>query len=279
MAVLSLSEILRNDIQRYLGGSDSVLIKTIQDLSSRVSQGMDRVQVPLISGLATSDVASGTKQAADSVTFTSDVLLLDQVKESYMYISFAENENSAIDIKAAFLDAAPRQIANAMEVAIAAQLAVASTNDFDSTSASAGVFAIDDIANAKKLLDEAKVPLSDRYMACNADSMELLASFSEFEDGQKSLSDEALKQGIVSRVKGFNVVQSEDVGSTTAADNVVHFYHREAVAFAMQREVHFVEQREESYGQEFIAIRTKYGVKALNIDVLKLTMALTTATS
>jgi len=279
MAVLSLSEILRNDIQSYLGGSDSILIKTIQDLSSRVGKGMDRVQVPLISGLATSDVASGTKQSADSVTFTADVLLLDQVKESYMYISFEENEESAIDIKAAFLEAAPRQIANAMEVAIAAQLASASTNDFDSASDTAGVFAIDDIANAKKLMDQAKVPTSDRYMACNSDAMELLASFSEFEDGSKGLSPEALRDGVVSRVKGFNVVQSEDVGSNTAGDNEIHFYHREAVAIALQREVHFVEQREESYGQEFIAIRTKYGVKALNADVLKLTMALTTATS
>ena len=279
MAVLSLSQILRNDIQKYLGGSDSVLIKTIQDLSNRVGQGMDRVQVPLISGLATSNVASGTKQAADSVTFTSDVLILDQVKESYMYISFQESQESAVDIKAAFLEAAPRQIANAMEVSIAGQLAGASTNDFDSASATAGVFSIDDIANAKKLMDQAKVPTSDRYMALNADAMELLASFQEFEDGSKGLSPEALRDGVVSRVKGFNVVQSEDVGSTTAADNKIHFYHKEAVAIALQRDVHYVEQREESYGQEFIAIRCKYGVKSLNANVLKLTMSLTTATA
>lgn len=279
MAILSLNEILRNDIQEYLGGSDSVLIKTIQDLSSRVAVGMDRVQVPLISGLATSNVASGTKQSADSVTFTSDVLLLDQTKESYMYISFQESMDSAIDIKAAFLQAAPREIAQAMEIAIAAQLAVASANDFDSASATAGVFAISDIANAKKLMDITKVPASERYLACNADAMELLSSFPEFADGKSTLSNEALRDGVVSRVKGFNVVQSEDVGSTTPANNVIHFYHKSAVAFAMHKEVHFVEQREESYGQEFIAVRTKYGVKALNLDVLKLTMALTIATA
>lgn len=279
MAVLSLSEILRNDIQEYLGGSDSILIKTIQDLSSRVSVGMDRVQVPLISGLAASNVAAGTKQSADSVTFTSDVLLLDQSKESYMYISFTESLNSAVDIKAAFLQAAPKEIAQAMEVAIAAQLAGASTNDFDSSSATAGVFDIDDIANAKKLMDQAKVPYSDRYLACNADAMEILAGFTEFADGKNTLSNEALREGIVSKVKGFNVIQSEEVGSTTAANNEVHFYHRSACAFAMHKEVHFVEQREESYGQEYIAVRSKYGVKSLNGNVLKLTMALTTATS
>ena len=44
-------------------------------------------------------------------------------------------------------------------------------------------------------------------------------SFSEFEDGSKGLSAEALRDGVVSRVKGFNVVQSEDVGSATAANN------------------------------------------------------------
>ena len=279
MAILSLSEILRNDIQAYLGGSDSVLIKTIQDLSSRVGIGMDRVQVPLISGLATSDVASGTKQSADSVTFTSDVLLLDQIKESYMYISFQESQESALDIKAAFLQAAPRQIAQSMEASIATALAVASTNDFEAASATAGAFDIDDIGKAKRLMDEANVPVSQRYMAVNASSMELLAGLAGFEDGRQSLSDEAKKDGVVSRVKGFNVIQSEDVGSTVAADNVVHFYHREAVAVAIQKEVHFVEQREESYGQEFIAVRTKFGAKALNLNVLKLTMSLTTATS
>lgn len=279
MAVLSLSEILRNDIQKYLGGSDSILIRTIQDLSDRVGQGMDKVQVPLISGLATSDVASGSKQPGDSVTFTSDVLQLNQVKESYMYISFQESEESAVDIKASFLEAAPRKLAQDMESTIAEQLATASANDFDSASSTNGDFVIDDIANAKKLLDKEKVPKSDRYMALNADAMEKLASFQEFEDGQKSLSPEALREGIVSRVKGFNVVQSEDVGSTTAADNKIHFYHREAVAIALQRDVHFVEQREESYGQEFIAVRAKYGVKALNPNALKLTMSLTTATS
>lgn len=279
MAILSLSEILADSIQSYLGGSDSILIRTIQDLSSRVGRGMDRVQVPLISGLATSNVASGTKQSADSVTFTSDVLLLDQSKESYMYISFAENENSAIDIKAAFLQAAPKEIAQAMEVAIAAQLAGASTNDFDSVSATAGVFDIDDIANAKKLMDISRVPSSERYLACNADAMELLSSFTEFADGKNTLSNEALRDGVVSRVKGFNVIQSEDVGSTTPASNEIHFYHKSAVAIALHREVHFVEQREESYGQEYIAVRTKYGVKSLNANVLKLTMALTTATS
>lgn len=130
------------------------------------------------------------------------------------------------------------------------------------------MFSIDDIASAKKLLDEGKVPKSDRYLAVNAAGMEVLASFQEFEDGSKSLSAESLRQGIVSQVKGFKVVQSEDVGI-----NKIHAYHKSAVAFAMHDEVHFIEKMNEEYAQEFISLRGKYGVKEMNVDVLKLTIS------
>lgn len=279
MAILSLNEILRNEIQEFLGGSDSVLIKTVLDLTPRVRKGMDRVTIPRVSGLALSNVTAGTRASAGGMTTAGDALVMDQSKQVPEYISYDDGIESAVDLKAAFLEAAPRVFAEGIEGAIATALATASDNDFDSASDTAGVFAVSDIANAKKLLDQAGVPKSDRYMAVNADAMELLASFSEFEEGQKSLSDEALKQGVVSQVKGFKVVQSEDVGSSTAADNVIHFYHRSAVAFALHDQVHFIEKMNDEYAQEFISLRGKYGVKALDSGARKITMALTTATS
>lgn len=279
MAILSLNEILRNEIQQFLGGSDSVLIKTILDLTPRVQKGMDRVTVPRVSGLALSNVTSGSRATAGGMTTAGDVLLLDQSKQVPEYISYEDGIESAVDLKAAFLEAAPRVFAEGVEVAIASALATASPSDFDSASATAGQFAITDIANAKKILDQAKVPTSDRYMAVNADAMEILASMTEFQEGQKSLSDEALRQGVVSQVKGFKVVQSEDVGSSTAADNVIHFYHRSAAAFALHDGVSFIEKMNEEYAQEFIALRGKYGVKALDGGARKVTMALTTATA
>lgn len=90
MAILSLNEILRNEIQEFLGGSDSVLISTIMDLSSRVRKGMDRVQVPKISGLALSDVVAGSRATAGGMTTTSDTLILDQSKQVPEYIDYAD---------------------------------------------------------------------------------------------------------------------------------------------------------------------------------------------
>lgn len=244
---------------------------------------MDRVQIPKVSGLALSDVTPGTRATAGGMTSTSSTLLLDQVKQVPEYINYDDGLDSALDLKQAFLDAAPAMFAQGIELAIGVKLANASANDFESSSATAGVFDMDDISNAKRLLDESNVPKSDRWMAVNASAMEILHSFSEFEDGSKSLSDEALKLGVVSQVKGFKVVQSEDVGSATAADNEVHFYHRSACAFALHDGVRFIEQMQEDYGQEFIALRGKYGVidvdNASSLGVRKITMTLTTATS
>lgn len=107
-------------------------------------------------------------------------------------------------------------------------------------------------------MDQAKVPAKDRYMAVNAEGMEILASMPEFEEGQKSLSPEALREGVVSQVKGFKVKQSEDI-SGTGATLKVHFYHKSAVAWALQDGMKFVEEMKESQGREFVALRGIFG--------------------
>jgi hypothetical protein len=41
-------------------------------------------------------------------------------------------------------------------------------------------------------------------------------------------------------------------------------YHATACAFAMQKAVEYIEEDQRSKGREFIAVRTKYGVKQLD---------------
>ena len=282
MAILSLNDILRNEILESLQGSDAVLVKTIMDLTAQAKPGSDRVTIPNVTGLALSSITAGSRATAGGMTTTGDQLLFDQVKQVPEYISYANGIESAVDLKSAFLQVAPKVFAQGVEAAIAAALATASANDFDSASATAGVFAIADIAKAKRKLDQAKVPKTDRYMIVNAEGMEILASMQEFQDGQKSLSPEALREGVVSQVKGFKVMQSEDV-SGTGATLKVHFYHKSAVAFALQSGVEFIEQMNNEYAQEFISLRGKYGCKDVdntsNLGVRKITMRCTTATA
>lgn len=282
MAILSLNDILRNEVLESLQGSDLILSKTIMDLTSKVKVGSDRVTIPNVTGLALSSVVSGTRATAGGMTTTGDALLLNAVKQVPEYISYADGMDSAVDLKSAFISVAPKVFAQGLEVAIATALVTASSLDFDAASATAGSFAITDIANAKKLLDQAKVPKSDRYMAVNAEGMEILASMTEFQEGQKSLSPEALREGVVSQVKGFKVIQSEDIAGTGATLKVC-FYHKSAVAFALHSAIEYVEKDIEEYAQFFLALRGKYGVKdvenAAAAGVRKITMSCTTATA
>lgn len=260
--ILSLNEILKNDIVDNLEGSDAVLIKTVMDLSSRVRPGRDSVQIPKVSGLTLGDVTPGTRAAAGAMASTSDTLLLNQIKEVAEYVDYDDGLDSALDLKEAFLDGAPKVYAEGIEEAISTALSASAalgSGTIAESGEAAGLFVIGDISSAKKTLDEAKVPKSDRWMAVNAASMEVLASFAEFQDGSKALSSEALRQGIVSQVKGFNVVQSEDV-----LVNEVYCYHRSACAFAMHDGVKFIEKEIEEFAQTFLSLRGKFGVKAID---------------
>lgn len=253
MAIQSMNEILKDEILESLQGSDSVLIKTITDLSSKAKPGADRVTIPNVTGLALSNVTPGSRAVAGGMATSGDQLLFNQVKQVPEYISWIDGLDSAIELKRAFLSVAPKVFAQGVEQIIATALATASVNDFESSVVDS--FTIGDIANAKKLMDQAKIPKSERYLAVNASMMEILASMSEFQEGQKSLSPEALRDGVVSQVKGFKVVQSEDL------EDGCYFYHKSAVAFALHSGVEYVEQMDEATAQEFISLRGKYGCK------------------
>lgn len=282
MAILSLNEILQNDVLAALAGADAVLSKVVMNLTSQVQPGSDRVTIPSITGLAVADITSGSRAGADSVTTTGSVLLLDKIKQVHQYISYKDGVQSAVDQRANFLKEAPKYMVESIEESIAAKLATASSLDFDSASATAGQFAIADISKAKKLFDQQKVPKNDRYMVVNAEAMEILANMTEFQDGQKSLSPEALREGVVSQVKGFKVLQSEEVGGSGAA-NKIHFFHKSAVAWALQDGMTYIDKEIEEYGQAFLALRAMFGCidteNASNTSKRKLTMSLTTATS
>lgn len=263
MAILSMNEILSNDVQSYLGGADLVLVNSIMNLTSKAQPGKDRVTIPRISGLSLDDISDGTTEATGgAMTTAGDALIFDQSKEVAEYILWDDNIESSVDLKASFADAAPKEYAQGIENAIYTALATSEEAGHAFNSGVLNSFTVANLGTAKKLLDKAGVPKSGRTCAVNAEGMEILAATQEFQDGQKSLSDEALKEGIVSRVKGFNVKQSD---TSSFADTVVLCYHESAVAFGAQKEMSFIQEKQESFAREFISLRGKYGVKRLDL--------------
>lgn len=282
-AIVSISDVLRQEVLDYLGGKESILIKCITDLSSMVRPGADRVTIPNVIGYNKGVIVPGARAAGSTRSTTASTLLLDSPNQVWDYISYVEGKQSAIDLKASFLANAPKEFAGLVETSIGTKLLTANKNDFDSASATAGVFEIEDFAKSKQLMDAAQIPLSDRYVWVNSEGMALLSSMQEFQDGQKSLSAEALRDGIVSRVKGFNVIQQEHVSMGTGATLKVVFFHRSAVAYAAQSAMEYVEQMDQAYSQEFVALKGLFGCvdcdNVSNAGVRKIVMSCTTATA
>lgn len=263
-STLSLEQVLRQEILEYLEGSEAILIKTITDMTSYVSTGMDKVTVPSTYDLPVDDVVSGVDPAATTRKTKGTTLLLNIAKRVYDYISFIEGKQSALDLKAAFLSNAPKRFTKVIEKVISTMLLTPNAHDFNS--GVAGDFSIANFAHAKKLMDKAGIPLSQRFCYVNASGMEKLASTQEFQDGQKSLSAEALRMGVVSQVKGFSVIQSDCDEAMETGELKVVFYHKSAVAIAFQSEVKYEEEYSAKKTEEYVAITALLGCKDMDND-------------
>lgn len=275
------TKIVEQKVQSYLlAGSELVLRKIITDLSSDVSIGDDKVQIPRMGALSLKNITPGIKAVGDARDVNADDLLLDQAKEVSDYLGYVKTAQSAVNREIQFFKDAPLVYVKGTEALIAAKLEAATANDFASSVNAAAIpdgefsFNIKDIAKAKKILDKAGVDKADRYLVVNADGMEILAGTQEFQDGSKSLSAQALNEGVVSLVKGFKVVQSENISATK-----VVCLHKSACAYADQKEMETVSDDEKSFSQIYVAVKGMYGAKLLDSGLRKVVITMTEGTA
>lgn len=260
---VALADVLFQDVQMYLT-DEAVILPTITDLTARVSQGRKSVAVPRTSGLGFSNVnQDGNQATAGGMTVAADTLNLDQFKEVPEYIFELADEQSRVDLKAAFLDAAPRVYAEGIEAAIATALAGASAAAPDHilqfSEATNTRPSLDDISEAQRLLDEAKVPGTDRWLLVSPAIKQHLVKKTELRDASQAGGNTALSNGEFAQLHGFRIIMSNQI-----AANTMIAYHRSACAFAMGREIEYIEEPQRSYGREFVSIRGSYGVKILD---------------
>lgn len=286
-AVLSRAQIAAQKVQSYLvAGSELVLRNVIMDLTADVKIGDDRITIPRMSGLTLKTITPGTKSVGDARDVLGDVLLLDQPKEVSDYLGYITTAQSAVDREIQFFKDAPLIYVKGSEALIAAAFETATPpsgangNDFASSALAASIpdgefsFNIKDLAKAKKIADKRGLPKADRYCIVSADGMEILASTQEFQDGSKALSAQALNEGVVSMVKGWKVLQSENISA-----NKVVCFHKSAVAFADQKEMAAESFDEKPFSHVYVALKGLYGCKLLDNGNRKIVITMTEGTA
>lgn len=265
---LNRNKILATMLQKTLQGSEFVLLRSIWDLSGQAEQGMDRITIPRYNLNNAGDIVTGTAPAGTDGAYQFDQLIFDQFKRVHTYVDHKLKMQERTNLEAGFVAQAPKDMATLIESSIGAVIAAAGPHDFNSGTANS--FGIEDIAKAKKLLDQARVPKQDRYIAVSSAGMEVLSGLQAFEDASRSLSAEALREGVVGRVKGFWVIETEDV-----ADDKVHCFHRQAVAFGLQGDpIKFGKETDLKKHQDYLEVISYYGAKVLNGGKLKVTITM-----
>ncbi|OHV42194.1 hypothetical protein BBK14_11270 [Parafrankia soli] len=83
------------------------------------------------------------------------------------------------------------------------------------------------VLEARKLLGQANCPAGDRYAACDPEFAAAVLSLDEFNRVDASGSDDALREAVIGRWRGFTWIETNALESGTAV-----LYHRSGFVFA-----------------------------------------------
>jgi hypothetical protein len=262
VADVALADIAAEDVQQQLA-DQAVLVNSVMNLSNQVGPGQKSIAIPRVSGMAATAIPDdGSDSTSSGMTLSVDTLSLTSKREVADYI-YDTALDSAVDLKNAFFASAPGVFVEDIESKIYAELDGASASNPDHILQMSGtsnlVPTIADIRLAAKLLDEQKLPQSDRYLIVTPAIKHAIMAFSEVANAAYFGNGQAMQNGFVGQLYGFTILVSNQVTANTMVA-----YHSSALAFAMQKQVTPVMARNEEKARELVALRGHYGQKVLN---------------
>ncbi len=211
---------------------ESVALPTISDFSSQVGPGMDRLDVPLFNELAAQNVSETAAMTAQVINPAAAQLNLDQHKAIPFSITRRAGQQSKLALVPEALRNGARTLAAEVDNFIFSLIdAGTATAGPDHRLALTVGDPLADIVQAKRLLDDANVPRSGRYLAASPGFCQALLSTSNIIRAQDYGNSQPIQNGYVGSVYGFMIVETS---SASIVDDGFHAYHMDAVAFARQ---------------------------------------------
>lgn len=169
--------------------------------------------------------------AADAISDTKQDILIDQEKSFDFYVDDIDRAQAAGSLES-YTESAGLGLAEDADKFILALVSGAKTHQAASALTDGdGAFTI--LRNLRKAMNKNKVPLANRVAVINAEfEAVLLSAASKLTSVDTSGSPEALREGTLGRLLGFEIVTSENV-SNVAKPQVLAF-HRPSVSFVSQ---------------------------------------------
>jgi len=189
---------------------ESVSLGSVDDRSSEVGPGMDRLDIALMNELAIQDVSESSDVTPQSITPSEFQLELNRHKSVPWSLSDRASEQSKINV-------VTRAVMNG------ARTMAAEIDDFN--------FGLIDAGASSRVALTGNVPKTDRFIAASPAFIKSLLDQNTIVNANQYGSMEARQAGYVDRIFGFTILESS---SANIVEDGFQAYHREAVAFARQ---------------------------------------------
>jgi len=244
-----IEKIVSTDITETLH-QNAVMLGAVRDFSSRVGQGMDRVDIPLYANPTIGNVDEATGVADNAIGVAVAQLLLDQHKGAGTHISRRASKQQKIDSVKEWIKNATLEMASEVDDYMLGLLEALGAANREALTANA----IDDIAFAKKILDDQKVPKTDRFLVASPGFMQNLLTTSSIIRANEYGTSAPIQAGFVANVLGFSILETQ---SSSIVDNGFHAFHRTGVAFARQIDTTLMKE------EKALLVRDEYSISHL----------------
>jgi N4-gp56 family major capsid protein len=257
---VTIEQIVSATVQQVLT-AEAVVFPLVQDFSNEVGPGMDTVKIPKFGNFTVNTKVENVAVEAQANTFDSDNLALDQHKVIQWLLEDIASLQAKVNLTQAYVTQAAKDLAAEMDQYVLDVMeAGVSTSAPDHKRAYAGsTIAKADILLARQLLNTAKVPMAGRSAVISPAEEASLLNISEFVRIDESGGSEALRNGRIGRLFGFDIYMSPQ-----AEDAKSMFFHMSCQAFARQLAPRYQTQPDLANLGERHSIDHIYGSKTLD---------------
>lgn len=239
------------------------LMPLISDYSQFAQKGTNQVSIPRRTQFSAADKAENTNLTAQELTFAADVIDVSLHKAIYAKVEDFANFKSNVNLQAEIIQEMANEVALQFDRDVITELKLASASApdhiLDYADTAGDTLALADIANARALLHRQNVPMGERYMMISPEKEEDLLAIDNFISAEKYASREALVEGNVGRVFGFEVYIHTELTANEAL-----FWHKSAVGYAMGLNPTFEQDRELASASTEYLLQNLYGVQVLD---------------
>lgn len=236
-----ISSIVQDELNRAMK-----LRPTVEDYSSMAVKGVKSIELPKISagfsGPATQNPDGETPVASQTVTLDTDTLNLDDWTNLPYKIPDRVSRQNVVNLEAMLAKSAGEKYGEYMDDQIIAELkqasAAAPDHILQMSGAGNAALTLEDISEARKLLNKQNLPQSDRWLVISPAQEKAIIDLDNFRNADKYGDRTALLEGEVGQIYGFRVIVHNGL-----ADAEALAYHKSACAIAVQQDVEFETRR------------------------------------